>query len=103
VHPEWSVWAAYSASNFRNLIIPHAVSRLILCGDSDNKPARDGQGNIKTHPDGAPIYPADEALKRAAQLHADVAADEGRALEVEIWKPDAGEDANSMLQKGTLT
>jgi hypothetical protein len=102
VNPGWSVWAAYSASNFANLIIPNAVSRLILCGDADNKPARGPDGAIKTHDDGSAVYPAEEALKRAAQLHADVSADEGRALTVEIWRPAPGKDANDMLREGTL-
>jgi hypothetical protein len=31
-----------------------------------------------------------------------VLADEGRAVSVEIWRPDPGTDANAMLMKGTL-
>lgn len=100
--PEWSVWAAYSASNFSNLVIPPAVTRLVLCGDSDSKPAKDAQGNVRLKEDGTELKPADEALARAAQLHADVAADAGRPLQVEIWRPAPGKDANDMLREGTL-
>lgn len=102
VNPDWSVWAAYSSSNFINLPVPPAVRRLILCGDADNKPGKDAHGNVRLDAAGNPIYPAEEALKRAAQLHADVAADEGRALDVEIWRPHPGKDANDMLREGTL-
>ena len=69
--PEWSVWAAYSSSNFSNLLIPPAVTRLVLCGDSDSKPGKDAQGNVKLKEDGSLYKPADEALARAAQLQAE--------------------------------
>lgn len=102
VNPAWSVWAAYSASNYGGLIIPPSVKRLVLCQDGDSRPARDAAGNIKLDGEGNPIRPADEAIRRAAQLHADVAADDGRRLEVEIWRPAEGKDANDMLREGTL-
>lgn len=101
-NPTWSVWAAYSASNFASLFIPPAVTRLVLCGDGDSRPARDAQGNFRTDESGALIKPADVALEKAAQLHSDVAADEGRRLSVEIWRPEPGMDANDMLRKGLL-
>lgn len=100
--PEWSVWAAYSASNFANLIIPPAVRRLVLCGDGDSGVARNPDGSEKRDAEGKAYKPADVALAKAAQLHKDVAADAGRALSVEIWRPAPGKDANDMLREGIL-
>jgi hypothetical protein len=102
VNPDWSVWATISVSNMRNIVIPAGVRRLVLCADGDSKAAKDASGEIRRDAAGQPIVPAEEAVKRAAQLHADVAADAGRLLHVEIVRPEPGMDFNDMLQRGLL-
>lgn len=101
-HPEASVRAAYSAGNMGNVTVPTSVRKLIFIKDGTSGIARDAHGVARLNADGKEIKPADEALRKAAQMQKDLAADDGRYLEVEIWHSDEGEDANSMLQKGML-
>jgi hypothetical protein len=102
VNPTWSAWAAYSVSNFANLVIPQSVRRLVLCADNDSGFQKDAAGNVMRDAAGEPIVPADKAINKAARLLAAIAADAGRQLAVEIAWPAAGKDFNDMLREGTL-
>ena len=103
VKPDWAVRSTISVGNMRGQLVPPWFERVVLVGDGDSKPKRDEKGQIVTHPDGSPLIPADELIKRAAQEIKDMAADDGRQLEVELMFPPPGKDVNDMLQEGTLT
>jgi len=102
-HPEASVRAAYSASNMGNVQVPIGVRKLIFIKDGTSGFAKEADGvTLKRGADGRPFKPADEALRKAAQMQKDMAADDGLQLEVAIWHSDEGRDANDMLREGTL-
>lgn len=101
-NPGASVRAAYSAGNMGNVAIGERVRRLVFIKDGTSGVARDAQGNARLDAEGREIRPADEALRKAAQTQANLAADAGRVLDVEIWHAAEGKDANDMLREGTL-
>lgn len=101
-HPEASVRATYSASNMMNVAVPVAVRTLVFIKDGTSGFAKGPDGQPLLDADGQPYKPADETLRKAAQIQADIARDDGRQLDVKIWHADDGKDANDMLREGTL-
>lgn len=101
-HPEASVRAVYSAANMMNVMVPTSVTTLIFIKDGTSGTAKDASGNDRLGEDGKPFKPADETLRKAAKVQAELAADAGRCLDVKIWHSADGMDANDMLKRGML-
>lgn len=106
-NPDASVRAVYSAANMMNVMVPLSVRELIFIkdGTSGTQKVRDPSTGAlveKLDAEGKPVKPADEILRKAAQVQKDIAADAGRSLEVKIWHSEDGMDANDMLREGML-
>ena len=87
----WPVWAVVAVDNFRRVVVPDGVRRVILCGDGDEPElaARIAAGS-------EPVTPAGRSLARAAGRF------RREGIEVRLEIPHGGKrDWNDVLRDGS--